>query len=233
MAAAAGVAGNTACLGVVARGGHPRRVPQASAMHGPLLPSCYVVRPGPPIHDVHNRRGKVGRHLDVCVWSLPQPTMLYVHIAGSSDTVWDCSTPHQVLVLHSVRCLTLRQPLWRGAQPKDHCSPETQALPRSTRETPARRPRLAAGRTTASLGDRSCWSDNAPSRAPASATRTIRRRPLLQISARASRPSPSTTRGGRSSQQRLREVRRGPGGHRVAPATQPVTRVCLKSRARQ
>ena len=78
--------------------------------------------------------------------------MLYVHIAGSSDTVWDCSTPHQVLVLHSVRCLTLRQPLWRGAQPQDHCSPETQALPKSTRETPARRPRLAAGRTTASLG---------------------------------------------------------------------------------
>jgi hypothetical protein len=154
--------------------------------------------------------------------------MLYVHIAGSSDTL-----SGTVAHLTRYQCYTVSDvslfvsPFWRGAQPKDHCSPETQALPRSTRETPARRPRLAAGRTTASLGDRSCWSDSAPSRAPASATRTIRRHPLLQISARASRPSPSTTRGGRASPQRRQEVRRRPGWRRAAPATQPVTRACL------
>ena len=104
-------------------------------------------------------------------------------------------------------------------QPRDTLHPEPT-------KGPGRPPQRAAA-ATASLGDRSCWSDNAPSRAPASATRTIRRHPLLQISARASRPSPSTTRGGRASRQRPREVRRRPGWRRAAPATQRVTRACL------
>ena len=82
---------------------------------------------------------------------------------GERSASIQAARPPALRTTHTVSDVSLFvSPFWRGAQPKDHCSPETQALPRSTRETPARRPRLAAGRTTASLGDRSCWGGERP-----------------------------------------------------------------------
>ena len=201
-------------------------------LHAPLLPSCYAVRPDPPIHDVHNRRGKVGRHLVVCVGSVPRTTALYVHIAGSSDTL-----SGTVAYLTRYQCYTVSDvslfvsPFGGGAQPQDHCIPETpEALPRSTERPRPGGPAWPPDGLPHPWVARSCWSDNAPSRVPASATRTIRRHPLLEISAR----EPAVSIHDAMAAFQLAAPTRGMSWTRRAPSRSSnstcVTRACLKSR---